>query len=184
MPQCVEHIVHTICINHTCIYRHSPFCHVPAGALRKKALRQILFEQAVDTIFAVDQVETKISSRSMALLQASSCFGNHQASLILATIHLSGLRQEVDQEQVHSAPFFTCMLSYQIPVCTVFQGHVYSLIGAAGDNLFALMHAGYKHTQGIDGFPKDLDVACSYYSNAGAQSSADSSRLHEKMVCN
>lgn len=57
---------------------------------------------------------------------------------------------------------------------TVFQGHVYSLMGAAGDNRFALMHAGYKHTQGIDGFPKDLDMAYSYYSNAGAQSSMDS----------
>lgn len=66
----------------------------------------------------------------------------------------------------------------------MFQGHVYSLIGAVGDNRFALMHAGYKHAQGIDGFTKDLDVAYSYYSNAGAQSSADSSRLHEKMVCN
>ncbi len=64
----------------------------------------------------------------------------------------------------------------------VFQGHVYSLIGAAGDNRFALMHAGYKHTQGIDGFPKDLDVAYSYYSNAGAQSSIDISRTHEKTV--
>lgn len=65
----------------------------------------------------------------------------------------------------------------------VFQGHVYSLIGASGDNRFALMHAGYKHTQGIDGFPKDLDMAYSYYSNAGAQSSIDSFRIHENEVC-
>lgn len=70
-----------------------------------------------------------------------------------------------------------------ICVFCMFQGHVYSLIGAAGDNRFALMHAGYKHAQGIDGFPKDLDMAYSYYSNAGAQSIADSFRLHEKMVC-
>lgn len=64
-----------------------------------------------------------------------------------------------------------------------FQGHIYSLIGAVGDNRFALMHAGYKHTQGIDGFPKDLDMAYSYYSNAGVQSNMDSSRLYEKTVC-
>ncbi|XP_056893155.1 protein sel-1 homolog 3 isoform X1 [Takifugu flavidus] len=131
---------------------------IKAGTLTKKQLRHILFEEAVDAIFTADQAENKISSRSRALLQASSCFGNHQASLLLATIHLSGLRQEVDQE----------------------QGHVYSLIGAAGDDRFALMHAGYKHTQGIDGFPKDLAMAYSYYSNAGAQSSADSFRVHEK----
>lgn len=65
----------------------------------------------------------------------------------------------------------------------VFQGHVYSLIGATGDNRFALMHAGYKHSQGTDGFLKDLDMAYSYYSNAGAQSSIDSSRVHERKVC-
>lgn len=64
-----------------------------------------------------------------------------------------------------------------------FQGHVYSLIGAVGDNRFALMHAGYKHTHGIDGFPKDLDMAYSYYSNAGAQSSIDFSRIHDQKVC-
>lgn len=64
----------------------------------------------------------------------------------------------------------------------MFQGHVYSLIGAAGDNRFALMHAGYKHSQGIDGFPKDLDMAYSYYSNAAAQTSMDSLRIHEDNV--
>ncbi|KAK2835898.1 hypothetical protein Q5P01_016382 [Channa striata] len=42
------------------------------------------------------------------------------------------------------------------------------------------MHAGYKHTQGIDGFPKDLDMAYSYYANAGAQTSIDTSRIHSK----
>lgn len=64
----------------------------------------------------------------------------------------------------------------------VFQGHVYSLIGAAGDDRFALMHAGYKHSHGIDGFPKDLDLAYSYYSNMGAQSSADVNRIFERKV--
>ncbi|KAM7410426.1 hypothetical protein PAMA_001729 [Pampus argenteus] len=58
------------------------------------------------------------------------------------------------------------------------EGHIYSLIGASGDNRFALMHAGYKHTQGIDGFPKDVDMAYSYYSNVGAQSSTDSSKQY------
>lgn len=74
------------------------------------------------------------------------------------------------------------MITDNIDSC-VFQGHVYSLIGASGDDRFALMHAGYKHTQGIDGFPKDLEMAYSYYSNAGAQSSIDSSRIHERRVC-
>lgn len=153
-----------------------------------------MFEQAVDTMFIVDQTENKITSKSMALLQASSCFGNHIASLLLATIHLSGLGHVVNQQQVQSLAslllnccFFTCNTTSVIAIDNidsgVFQGHVYSLIGAAGDNRFALMHAGYKHTQGIDGFPKDLDMAYGYYSNAGAQSNTDSSRMHEKTVC-
>lgn len=49
----------------------------------------------------------------------------------------------------------------------VFQGLVYSLIGAAGDNRFALMNAGYKHAQKTDGFPNNVDMAYSYYSNPG-----------------
>nr|XP_020459014.1 protein sel-1 homolog 3-like [Monopterus albus] len=101
--------------------------------------------------------QMNITSKSVALLQESSCFGNHKASLLLASIHLSNLGRSVNQQ----------------------QGHVYSLIGASGDSRFALMHAGYKHTQGIDGFPEDLDMAYSYYSNVAAQSSIDRSRIHE-----
>ncbi|XP_073332497.1 protein sel-1 homolog 3 [Pagrus major] len=130
---------------------------IRTGSLGLKDLRSALFEQAVSTMFAVIQAENNITSESTALLQVSSCFGNHKASLLLATIHLSGLGHTVDKQ----------------------QGHVYSLIGAAGDNRFALMHAGYKHSQGIDGFPKDLDMAYSYYSNAGAQTSMDSLRIYE-----
>ncbi|KAI3368340.1 hypothetical protein L3Q82_008046 [Scortum barcoo] len=130
---------------------------VNRGSLEMTDLRSILFEQAVGEMFTVDQPRSKITSKSTALLQVASCFGNHKASLLLATLHFSGLEHSVDLQ----------------------QGHVYSLIAAAGDNRFALMHAGYKHTQGIDGFPKDLDMAYSYYSNIGAQSNIDSSRIHE-----
>ncbi|XP_042368105.1 protein sel-1 homolog 3 [Plectropomus leopardus] len=129
---------------------------IRTGFLAKKDLRNALFEQEVGKIFTVDQAQTKITFRSTPLLRVSSCFGNHKASLLLATIHLSGPGHSFDKQ----------------------QGHVYGLIGASGDNRFALMHAGYKHTQGIDEFPKDLDMAYSYYSNAGAQSSMDSYRTH------
>lgn len=64
----------------------------------------------------------------------------------------------------------------------VFQGHAYSLIGAAGDSRLALMHAGYKHAHGIDGFPRDPDVAFGYYSNVGKQSNEDGMRMHEYTV--
>lgn len=60
----------------------------------------------MDAVFAEGQVENRVPSRAKALLQASSCFGNHQASLLLAAILLSGLRHQVDREQVHPAPLF------------------------------------------------------------------------------
>lgn len=130
---------------------------IRTGSFSMKHLRSTLFEEAVGTMFPVDTSQMKITSKSVSLLKVSSCFGNHKASLLLATIHLSGLGQPVNQQ----------------------QGHVYSLIGASGDDRFALMHAGYKHTQGIDGFPKDMDMAYSYYSNIGAQSNIDLLHVHE-----
>lgn len=44
------------------------------------------------------------------------------------------------------------------------------------------MHVGYKHTRGIDGFPRDPDVASGYYSNVGKQSNEDDLRTHENTV--
>lgn len=158
-----------------------------------KDLRSALFEQAVGTVLTVDQAQNKITFKSTALLNVSSCFGYHEASLLLASIHLSGLGQSVNQQQVESLHAFlilyiNCYFNITSVIMTeniddcVFQGHVYSLIGALGDNRFTLMHAGYKHTQGIDGYPKDLDMAYSYYSNAAAQSNIDSYRIHENEV--
>lgn len=125
--------------------------------LGMKDLGSILFELTISSVFLVEEKQIKIPSESMALLQASSCFGNHRASLLLATIYLSGLGHPANQE----------------------KGHVYSLIGASGDDRFALMHAGFKHRHGLDGFPQDLDMAYGYYSNVGSQSSIDRSRVHE-----
>lgn len=71
-----------------------------------KELGSILFEQAADVLFTVDHTQSKISSKSAALLQASSCFGNHKASLLLAAIHLSALGPVLNQQQVQSAGFF------------------------------------------------------------------------------
>uniref|UniRef100_A0A8C7T0L1 Uncharacterized protein n=1 Tax=Oncorhynchus mykiss TaxID=8022 RepID=A0A8C7T0L1_ONCMY len=117
-----------------------------------------LFEHVVNRLSnrGSNQMDSTTTTSSLiALLQMSSCYGYHHSSLLLSTIHLAGLGAPVDQQ----------------------QGHVYSLIGALGDNRLALMHLGYKHTQGIDGFPKDFDMAYSYYSNVGAQTSIDQGRV-------
>lgn len=67
-----------------------------------KDLRMTLFEHAVGTMFTVEQTQNKITPQSAALLQVSSCFGNHKASLLLAALHLSGLGHSADQQQVES----------------------------------------------------------------------------------
>ncbi|XP_056132793.1 protein sel-1 homolog 3 [Lampris incognitus] len=127
-----------------------------SNALRHLGRR--LFEHAVGGMVRMVSKQIRLTSTDIDLLRVSSCFGNHQASLLLAAIHLAGLGRSVDQQ----------------------QGHVYSLIGASADNRLALMHIGYKHTQGIDGFPKDHDMAYSYYANVGAQSIVDSQRIQEE----
>ena len=69
-------------------------------------------------------------------------------------------------------------------LCMTFdpQAQVLGLIGASGDERLCLMHLGYKHSQGLDGFPRDLGVACSYYSNAGAQTVLDQGRALDTEV--
>lgn len=77
---------------------------VSEGSLNLKDLESALFEETVGTMFPVDKAQMKITSQSMAGLQESSCLGNHRASLLLATIHLSGLGHSVNHEQVQSVP--------------------------------------------------------------------------------
>uniref|UniRef100_A0AAV2KTS0 Protein sel-1 homolog 3-like n=1 Tax=Knipowitschia caucasica TaxID=637954 RepID=A0AAV2KTS0_KNICA len=131
---------------------------IQKGNLSMEYLRSALFDAGAAAMFTKDQVEINKTEKSRALLRSASCFRNHKASLLLASIHLSALGQALHQA----------------------KGHMYSLIGALGDDRFALMHAGYKHSQGIDGFPKDMDVAYSYYSNIGAQSNIDLGKMHQR----
>ncbi|KAK3518806.1 hypothetical protein QTP70_014882, partial [Hemibagrus guttatus] len=92
------------------------------------------------------------------LLQLCSCWGHHQASLMLATLHFSGFGMPEDQE----------------------KGHVYSLMAGVGDERLALLHLGYKHMQGLDGFPKDQDMAYGYYANVAKQTIIDHDKVHDK----
>lgn len=62
------------------------------------------------------------------------------------------------------------------------QGHVYSLMGGVEDERLALLHLGYKHMQGLDGFPKDQDMAYGYYANVAKQTSIDHDKVHDMDV--
>ncbi|XP_047663310.1 protein sel-1 homolog 3 [Tachysurus fulvidraco] len=117
----------------------------------KKAslLAQRLYQDTVKSL--ADASHGDIDMSLIELLQLCSCWGHHQANLMLATLHLSGLGVPADQE----------------------KGHVYSLMGGVVDERLALLHLGYKHMQGLDGFPKDQDMAYGYYANVAKQTSID-----------
>ncbi|KAG7257067.1 hypothetical protein CRUP_014488, partial [Coryphaenoides rupestris] len=130
----------------------------PSGPCGPKALGDHLFEYVAQRMFGVDYTQARLSARLGDLLHASCCLGNQHAPLLLATVHLAGLGHPADQE----------------------QGHVYSLMGALADHRLALMHLGYKHSQGLDGFPRDLEVAYSCYANSAMQTVSDNDAPHEE----
>uniref|UniRef100_A0A6I8QC19 Sel-1 suppressor of lin-12-like 3 n=1 Tax=Xenopus tropicalis TaxID=8364 RepID=A0A6I8QC19_XENTR len=94
-----------------------------------------------------------------SLIEAS-CSGYHKASYLLAVMYETGLHVPVDKV----------------------QGLLYSLVGAQGDDRLALLKLGYKHFQGIDGYPLDLDISCSYYINIAKKTPKDRSKKHEEQA--
>ncbi|KAF5894686.1 protein sel-1 3-like, partial [Clarias magur] len=120
---------------------------------RKKAslFGQRLFQDAMKKLAG------DIDNSVLELLELCSCWGHHKAALMLATLHLSGAGVPVDWE----------------------KGHVYSLMGGVGDERLALLHLGYKHMQGLDGFPEDQDAAYGYYANVGKQTSIDREKIQD-----
>ncbi|TRY54908.1 hypothetical protein DNTS_021325 [Danionella cerebrum] len=122
-------------------------------------LSEELFWDALKLITEAGQSEDRwdVVSPAIARLQLSSCWGHHSSSLLLTTLLLAGLGSPVNIE----------------------QAHVYSLVAGVSDDRRALMHLGYKHMQGIDGFPKDLNMAYGYYANMAKQTSIDRKKLHD-----
>ncbi|KAI4880328.1 hypothetical protein NFI96_022637, partial [Prochilodus magdalenae] len=131
----------------------------PWNSRRMFLFRQQLFQDVLRSLGEAGAlgVGADVVSYHLELLQVCSCWGHHQASLMLATLHQAGLRVPPDQE----------------------KGHVYSLMGGLGDERLSLLHLGYKHMQGLDGFPKDQDMAYAYYANMGRQTSLDRDKFQD-----
>nr|XP_055045216.1 protein sel-1 homolog 3 isoform X1 [Misgurnus anguillicaudatus] len=122
-------------------------------------LSWLIFQDMLTAISESEESDhdQEFMSTVIELLEMSLCLGHHTSSLLLATLHLSGLGIPVDLE----------------------QGHVYSLIGGVFDDRLSLMHLGYKHMQGLDGFPEDHNTANGYYANIGKQTSIDLDEIHD-----
>ncbi|KAB5546665.1 hypothetical protein PHYPO_G00074640 [Pangasianodon hypophthalmus] len=127
----------------------------PWSSKKASLFGQHLYQDVVKRL--ADAGLRDIDTSLIELLQLSSCWGHHQASLMLATLHLSGLGVPADQE----------------------KGHVYSLMAGVEDERLALLHLGYKHMEGLDGFPKDPDMAYGYYANVGKQTSIDHNKVQD-----
>lgn len=63
---------------------------------------------------------------------------------------------------------------FKVIILLVFhQGMLYSLVAAQGNDRLALLHLGYKHDQGIDGYPLDYGVSYGYYINIAQRTVKD-----------
>ncbi|KAG8453567.1 hypothetical protein GDO86_000266 [Hymenochirus boettgeri] len=97
---------------------------------------------------------------SVPSLVEASCLGYHKASYLLAVMYEIGL---------------------YVPVNKV-QGLLYSLAGAQGNDRLSLLKLGYKHFQGIDSYPLDLDASYSYYINVAMKTPKDRKTKHEEQA--
>lgn len=63
-----------------------------------------------------------------------------------------------------------------------FQGLLYSLVGAQGNERLSVMNLGYKHYQGINNYPLDLELSYAYYSNIAIKTSLDQHNIKGEQV--
>ncbi|POI29554.1 hypothetical protein CIB84_006696, partial [Bambusicola thoracicus] len=110
---------------------------------------QRIFEKIAKNLSSPDGLSSVGSS--VPFLVDSSCCGYHKASYFLAVIFETGLGVSVDHT----------------------KGLLYSLVGAQGNERLAVMNLGYKHYQGINNYPLDLELSYAYYSNIAIKTSLD-----------
>ncbi|XP_062991190.1 protein sel-1 homolog 3 [Elgaria multicarinata webbii] len=108
-----------------------------------------LFEIATQNLSRADGLHY-INSSVLSLMD-SSCYGYHRASYVLGVVFEIGLGMPADPA----------------------QGLLYSLVAAQGGDRLALMNLGYKHYQGINGYPRDLEVSYAYYSDVAVKTPRD-----------
>ncbi|KAL8207563.1 UNVERIFIED_CONTAM: hypothetical protein K2H54_058974 [Gekko kuhli] len=108
-----------------------------------------IFEKAARNLSRSDGL--RYINSSVLSLMDSSCCGFPRASYVLAVIFEIGLGVPVDPN----------------------QGLLYSLIAAQGGDRLALISLGYKHYQGINGYPRDLEMSYAYYSDVAVKTPRD-----------
>ncbi|XP_072352621.1 protein sel-1 homolog 3-like isoform X1 [Scyliorhinus torazame] len=137
-------LVHTMALQPISDFAHSPNLR---SALIK--VGEKLFQKTVEILVRPNSTQ-QIDRLTIPLMEASCC-GYYRAAYFLAVIFETGLGVEIQP----------------------LQGLLYSLVAAQGNDRLALMHLGYKHDQGIDGYRLDYDMSYSYYLNIAQQTIND-----------
>ncbi|XP_043549556.1 protein sel-1 homolog 3-like isoform X1 [Chiloscyllium plagiosum] len=125
------------------------FAHSPNLQSTLIKVGEKLFQKTVESLVRPDSAQH--IGHLIASLMKASCCGYYRAAYFLAVIFETGLTVEIQP----------------------LQGMLYSLVAAQGNERLALMHLGYKHDQGIDGYPLDYDMSYGYYSNIAQQTVRD-----------
>ncbi|XP_040822192.1 protein sel-1 homolog 3 isoform X2 [Ochotona curzoniae] len=112
-----------------------------------------IFEKAVKRLSSADGLQHVMSV--VPLLMDSSCCGYHKASYYLTVFYETGLNMPRDP----------------------LQGMLYSLVGGQGSERLSSMNLGYKHYQGVDGYPLDWELSYAYYSNIATKTPLDQHTL-------
>ncbi|CAH1794122.1 unnamed protein product [Owenia fusiformis] len=94
------------------------------------------------------------------LLKQASCYGNHDASLMLAVIYSHGLQVRADNT----------------------LGHSYILDGALTNHRLSMMALGNKHRYGLDGVQYNEEQAYAYYKNVADRTIEDRKAYNEEDV--
>uniref|UniRef100_A0A4W3IVL0 SEL1L family member 3 n=1 Tax=Callorhinchus milii TaxID=7868 RepID=A0A4W3IVL0_CALMI len=100
---------------------------------------EILFHKALDTLTRPGGLQ-QISHLIPSFVEASCC-GYYRAAYFLGILFEAGLGVDIQP----------------------LQSLLYSMVAAQGKDRLALMHLGYKHYQGIDGYFLDYDMSFGYY---------------------
>ncbi|XP_067893299.1 protein sel-1 homolog 3-like isoform X3 [Heterodontus francisci] len=125
------------------------FTHSPNLRSTLIKVGEKLFRKTLEILARPDSTQ-QIGHLITSLMEASCC-GYYRAAYFLAVIFETGRGLEIQP----------------------LQGLLYSLVAAQGNDRLALMHLGYKHDQGIDGYPLDYDISCGYYLNIAQQTVND-----------
>ncbi|XP_067418659.1 protein sel-1 homolog 3 isoform X2 [Emydura macquarii macquarii] len=110
---------------------------------------QRIFEKVAKSLSSAEGL--RHVSSSIPFLMESSCCGYHKASYFLAVIFETGVG---------------------VPVNPI-QGLLYSLVGAQRSERLSVINLGYKHYQGINNYPLDLELSYAYYSDIALKTSLD-----------